>query len=335
MQITDRTRVVLAPLAEHKSQIRNWEHGDYQNHPQIGVYMTSNPNCPIITHAEFAERVVLPALEEACERFGQENVAQDIVNMTTLLYAKEGQADWPYPYVDSFLNTAVLGDNGENSIPPNLQNAELAAKYGVNYVYEPIVKLGLVHRETLVFDSVAKFFNHHACRLGWLIDDYGEADYHSYMNLCEYLLRHNIYDWSLEQSPEEWGMLRPSIKRYGMHEVLEPMVQAMIQIGIVPGTKERKYKHSFLSRAIRALYPLMMPQVRKDGPTAIVKMLQPIVDFVHDLNKEGAFLECHESISFDFFDSFKDGLPLIKESGVPAYLSHNKRMWRKRFGLHV
>jgi hypothetical protein len=223
---------VLAPLEKHRSQLCG------TGNKRIGGYRSGDPNCPTISHRDFVIEVVLPTLSGTCKRFGKVSVAKSIANLANSLYKRN-----KYDDVACFLCSTLISESEIGNISRNVTNPLLAEKYGIDYVFVPIVKLGIVHQRKNVF-CASKFFHHHACRMGELIDNFSKEDYHSYIELCVTLLEHGIYDWSLEQNPEKWGMLRPSIKLYGLRAVFTPVVQAMIDIGHLIGTKDPKLNSS-------------------------------------------------------------------------------------------
>jgi len=298
---------------------------------KIGGFGTSNQSHPTVDHATFVAKAVLPTLSGACERFGQESVARSIVALARPLY-ENTEPDKYNDVVPCFLSATLCGGSEIGNISRNVTNPLLAEKYGVDYVFGPIVKLGLVHHETRVFDSVGKFLRHHACRMGEVIDGFCEQDYHDYIDQCATLLRHGIYDWSLEHNPEEWGILRPSIRLYGLRAVLSPIVQMMIDIGHLPGTKHCKYKYSYFHQVFRDLLPLLSPRVRKIGPEEIDRLLRPITDFILELSKYGPF--CHEVSPFvcpttEFFRSFAGLIGEIEEVGIKQVIDKNRSRWMK------
>ncbi|MFA6314880.1 MAG: hypothetical protein WC648_00710 [Candidatus Paceibacterota bacterium] len=304
----------------------------------IGGGWSGDPNTPIISHADFVADAVLPALEAACTRFGQEQVAAEIVDVTLPIYEREvlyvhGKAEMPSGEAAAFLSCTLRGGDERGNISANVVNPLLAKKYGIKRVFGPISELGIVHQTTRVFEP-AKFFHHHACRMGEVVDNFSEADYLAYIKVCENLLKHGVYDWSIENNPEQWGMLRPSIRLYGMSAVLTPIAQAMIDIAHLPGTKEVKYQYSMMCLTIYGLYPIMMPRVRKNGVDEISKMLQPITDFVLGLSKEGVFMDKDRNNFYEerqFFRSLgNDYIDDIREKGIQQALKELRCYWLKR-----
>jgi hypothetical protein len=278
----------------------------------------------------------LPALEEACKRFGQETVAVEIVEVTLPIYKREvkyGVNKIPSDDAAAFLSCTLRGIWEEGNVSANVVNPILAAKYGIKYVFKPISELGVVHQKMKVF-CTSKFFHHHACRMGEVIDNFSQADYLAYIEVCKLLLRNGIYDWSIENKPEQWGMLRPSIRLYGMEAVLMPMAQAMIDIGHLPGTKEIKYKYSMMCSTIRGLYPIMIPKMRVNGVDEINKILRPIVDFILDLAKEGAFQTgdaYYSTVEGQFFRSLGgEYVEDIKGKGIKQVLTEIRLPWLKK-----
>lgn len=325
MKVTKATKRILVPLSEHRSQLST------SDGYQIGSFNSSDPETPTISHADFVEQHVLPKLEGACNNFGQQNVAAEIVQCALPLYQKERMyGSIPSDETAAFLSCTLSGGYEAGNISSNVENVELAAKYGIKYVFGPICDLGIVHQEEKVF-SVSKFFHHHACRMGEVVDNFSYDDYLAYIEVCKMLLRNGLYDWSVEQSPENWGMLRPSIRLYGMQSVLEPMAKSMIDIGHLPGTKDLKYKFSLMISTIRGLFPLMIPKVRKKGVEEIEKMLQPITNFILELSEEGAFRanSCgyYGSEESKFFQMFGDNLKDIHKKGITQFLKEIRPVW--------
>ncbi|MFA6459241.1 MAG: hypothetical protein WCV79_02490 [Candidatus Paceibacterota bacterium] len=305
----------------------------------IGGGWSENPDTPTVSHADFVADAVLPALETACKRFGQERVAAEIVEVALPIYKREatlgnGKSNRKSDETAAFLSCTMRGGHENGNISANVTNPMLAEKYGVRYVFGPISELGVVHQETNVFGSTGKFFHHHACRMGEVVDNFSEVDYIAYIETCKLLLRHGIYDWSIENNPEQWGMLRPSIRLYGMSAVLTPMAQAMIDIAHLPGTKEVKYQYSLMCSTIRGLYPIMIPKVRNNGVEEINKMLRPIVDFVLELSKEGVFKNkdaYYETAEGRFFSSLGDDyLDDIRKKGIQQVLKEIRLPWLKK-----
>lgn len=338
IKISKNTMQILVPLSEHRSQLlgRGFLNPDGVTFSTgtIGNGYASDPKTPTISHADFVAEVVLPALEGACMRFGQESVARDIVELVLLLYPGDSKTLYKADAA-SFLSCTLRGGYGKDgNISRNVTNPILAEKYGIKYVFGPIVDLGLTHQETKVFDTT-KFFHCHACRMGEVIDNFSQKDYLGYIELCKKLLKDGIYDWSMENDPEEWGMLRPSINLYGLEAVLLPVVQAMIAVGRLPGTKDYKYKFSFLHVVIQALYPILLPRVRKEGVAEIGKMLSPIVGTILELAKDGAFKDTQggiwESVEGEFFLELKRlCLAEVPKKGIQQVLVEMKPKWKKK-----
>lgn len=300
---------------------------------KIGGGFSTNPETPTVSHADFVAETVLPSLETICNRFGQEAVATDIVELTLPIYAGEEQvsANSPFPdyYAAAFLSCTLRGGREIGNISANVTNPQLVEKYGMKYVFGPICELGIVHMTTNVFNP-SKYFHHQACRMGEVIDNFSQADYIAYIEVAKNLLRHGIYDWSIEHSPEEWGMLRPVIKLHGMSAVLSALARPMIDIAHLPGTKEVKYKYSLMHYTIRGLLPILLPKVRSDGVDEIDKMLGPIAEFVLDLSKEGAFRHeaYDETTEGKFFCALVDNhLDDIKQVGVKRVLQQIRLHW--------
>lgn len=333
MKITSKTRRILAPLSNHRSQLLNKPETPAKM--SIGGGWSSNPNTPTVSHADFVADAVLPALETTCTRFGQEKVAAEIVAVTLPIYKREkkyGECKVPSDEAAAFLSCTLRGGHECGNISANVVNPTLAEKYGIEYVFGPISELGVVHQITNVF-SPSKFFHHHACRMGEVIDNFTRTDYLAYIEVCKNLLHHGVYDWSIENDPEQWGMLRPSIRLYGMSAVLAPMAQAMIDIAHLPGTKDLKYQYSMMSWTIDGLYPIMLPKVRNNGVGEINKMIRPIVDFVLELSKKGAFKNneaYYRTIEGQFFNSLTDDyLDDIKKKDIQQVLKEIRTHWLK------
>jgi hypothetical protein len=331
MKITKETLKILAPLSDHRSQVL--DKPKTAEETRIGDGWSADASTPTISHAEFVATIILPALQATCTRFGQETVASEIVELTLPIYKLEkkcGNLQAPSDEAAAFLSCTLRGGDEQGNISDNVRSPILAEKYGIKDVFGPISELGIVHQKTRVF-CPTKFFHHHACRMGEVIDNFSQADYHAYIKVCKNLLQHGVYDWSIENSPEKWGMLRPSIRLYGMSAVLTPMAQAMIDIAHLPGTKETKYRYSLMARTIRGLYPIMIPKVRTNGVSEINKMLQPIVDFVLEASRNGAFKAddaYYGSIEGKFFTALvNDYFNSIKGKGIQQTLTEIRPYW--------
>ena len=316
------------PLSDHRSQLtsndvdkpsQNWRMGSGSRIPPY----------PLVSHAEFVEKVVLPALYDACCRFGQAFVAEGIVKVTLPLYTLQRSDE-----VAAFLSCTLRGGQEGGNISRTVTNPLLAAKYGIGYVFGPISELGIVHQAEYVFGSNAKFFHYHACRMGEVIDNFSQKDYLAYIELCKFLLKNKVYDWSMEKSPEEWGMLAPCIRLYGLDAVMRPMAQALVDVAHLAGTKDWKYKYSLLGNTIDGLLPLMLPRMRKQGVQEIDKFLRPIVEFVLELSEEGAFhveKASNSSIEGQFFFALaKDYLGDIEEKGIQQVLKEIRLPWLRK-----
>jgi len=342
MNATAKLKEILAPLAIHRNQLCG-QRGD-PNRMSIGAFTSNDPDEPVISHSDFVIEVVLPALDGACKRFGRANVARQIVQLVSPLYHKPIESGRMrkglnlFDEAAAFLSCTLTGGHESGNISADVTNTILAEKYGVKRVFSPIVDLGLVHMETDVFDA-CKFFHHHACRMGEIIEIFGDKSFREYIEICKLLLRNDVYDWSIENDPEEWGMLVPSVRLYGMSAVLSPMANAMISTSHLPGTKNDKYKYSLMHRTIKALYPILLPKVRKNGPEEIEKMLQPIVEFVLNLSEEGAFLEDrahHRSVEGQFFEALAtDYIGGIEEKGIQQVLKEMFPIWKKKLITRV
>ncbi len=333
--MNNTVKKILAPLSEHSSQLLKYNNSGKEE-LVIGSYVGPR-NTPTIRHDEFVIKAVLPALQGTIKRFGTEQVAKEIVKVTIPLYEHADQGSLYGPGADAacFLSTTLTGERGggeDGNFSRNLTNPLLAEKYGVPYVFGPISELAVVHQITKVFYA-SKFLHCHACRMGEVIDNFSRENYLAYIALCKKLLEHGIFDWSMENDPEEWGMLRPSIKLYGLEAVMNPMVQAMIDVGHLSGTKDSKYQYSFMHWPIQGLYPLMLPRVRKSGVGEIDKFLRPVVDFVLELGEVGAFQgpSSRGSVEGEFFLALtRDYLEEIRSKGIQQVLKEIRLPWKKR-----
>jgi hypothetical protein len=342
MKIPERVRTILAPLGRYRSPypeaVRNRRIGALQSSDpkppssiSIGGFWSTDPDTPTISHDDFVFLAVLPALSDACERFGVESVARDIVDLALPIYKLE-----KYDFsgdAASFLSDTLRGGPGQvGNVTPGVTNEKLAAKYGIKYVFGPIVRLGLAHQRLEVF-SPSKYFYQQSCRMGEVIDGFTKEEFEEYIQMCIFLLEHRVYDWSIEQSPEEWGLLRPSIKTHGMREVLQPMANAMVALSHLPGANELKYHYSFLYRTITWLYPVMIPKVRKKGPGEINRYLNPIVQFVLELAEEGYFqrevFPDSSTPEIQFFANCGLSLEDVRQTGIQKALESRRNYWKE------
>jgi hypothetical protein len=317
MDVSERIKKILSPLEPYRSQYCVWD----GRHSMSGWSTTDN--IPTISHSDFFIQAVFSRLTEVFARFGQEGVVQNLVDIALPLYeplkADEMAGFWEHTIVGEY-----------RGISANRINSALAAEYGIRAVYGPILSLAAVHAETKVFPSLFKFFSCQACRMGEVIARFGYDGLFAYTKLAKKLLRSGVYDWSVEFNPEQWDALEPSCRKYGLQQVLEPMVDAMAALGHVPGANHGKYKWSYLNKTVEDLFPYMLPRVMERGPEAISETLVPITDFVLELHEKGAFADPYpaERIGRDFFfGSFGKLIPRIEERGIGAVLKGSQMTW--------
>jgi hypothetical protein len=337
MQIGEETRRALAPLREHRTQIlgrTSW--GD----PVIGCGYSGDPNCPTISYEDFVANVVLPSLGEACGRYGQEQVASALARLTQRLCEADVQSgDSPVPgfsLAATFLGATIQPpfndqDRNELNVIPGNTVPELIGRFGVDYVLGPIVELGLEHQKANIF-TPSKFLHCHARRLGELIANFPEDDYRAYIDASATLLRGGVYDWGLEQSPEEWGMLAPSIRTHGLGAVFAPIVSAMLRASKVPGALRRKYKNSMLCWSIRSYYPFLLPRVRgQGGPGEIASLLEPLIVFLEDAFESGRLgsNSVPGSPQWLFFADLPDRADQVQQLGMRSFVNKNRSRWMK------
>jgi hypothetical protein len=323
VKISQKTRRILASLKKYRNQVFTRSDGTLT----IGGQSTTDPSQPTITHADFVAQVVLPALHLACKRFGQEQVARDLVTIAMPLYQIEGHGSYKYDCPAIFWDDTVAGGIANPEIPKNRTNRALAARYGIKYVFGPIARLGKTHQKTRVF-CASKFFYAHACRMGEIIATLPHFDYLRYTQLCELLLENGIYDWSIEFNAKQWKLLRPLIKDRGLDAVLMPMINAMVSIKDLPGTLERKYRFSLLCWTITDILPWLVASTRKQGGPATEDLLAPIVKLITCMSLHGAF-QVSDMKTEQFFRSFKRYPAQIARYGVQETLRRKHRYWKK------
>lgn len=307
MKITDETRRILEPLSVHKAQYMNYKQTGEDDGPvirHIGSFGTTDVTEPVVSHDTYVAEDVLPYLEGACNRFGQEEVARAIVRQVSRIYSEEPKfqgktmqnynKSGPYCGDSSAFLASVLRScpdlrDDDDVVDSVYCNVALANQLGIDYVFGPMVDLYLTHAETRVFSSTCKFLHHHAKRMGYVIADFSEDDYKAYIAACQLLLQHNTYDWVLEHNPEEWGEMRPIIRKYGMAAVLKTMTDVYIATSHLEGTKNAKYKYSFMRKAVDAIMRFVLPKVREDGLYRAEEALGLLLDRVFDLASHGAF----------------------------------------------
>lgn len=205
----------------------------------------------------------------------------------------------------------------------------MAAKYGVKAIYGPIIELAITHGQTKVFDTGWKYFNYHAMRLGYMINRFGLENFGTYIKCGQKLLRCGVYDWSVEQKPEEWEQLVPAIEKHGFGPVLNAFIWPMCALSDVRGTKDGKYHYSLFTPVFWGLAPYLLPRLLEQGPEVLRSDLQPIVDFVRDLHSRGAFAKRAHWGSKEgmFFKAWRDYLPFVLQQGVTATLAQVRTYW--------
>jgi hypothetical protein len=316
----------LSPLENYKTEVADCY--DYGEHIRIGGSFSSHPK-KIISHAEYVRKEVLPLLVAAIENFGIEQAVMELLEISLPAYEKINKDD-----MASFWSNTI--DGVPDGFPKERQsfrekmagkmNFDLAAKLGVKKFYGPILDLAMAHAETQVFSNTGKFFVTHACRMGEMVTRFSYEDYLTYIKLAKRLLRHGIYDWSIEHEAEEWKILTPAIKQFGFEAVLGASVKAMIDLAKIPGTKDCKYKYSYMAWIIDALYPYMVSKALKDGAKTFTLTLDPIVKFIKELHKLRAFTrDGYDEV--EFFRTFKQYLPIVERNGIDHLLQSIRSHW--------
>jgi hypothetical protein len=321
---SERMKQILSPLAGFVSKIKNEDGG-------IGGFWSSRPMHPTVTHTDFVIRNVLPRIEqaflEAGKEFDAEQVAADLLEIGLI-----GYSNLPSEHASDsmaiFWNDVVSADRSEEKRNHSL---ELMARLGIKQYLGPIMQLARVHAETKVFDSSAsKFFHCHACRLSIVPMLFSYQDYLDYMDLTAKLLRHGVYDWSIENTEQEWKLLSPAIQKYGLRATVEPFVNVAIAVSNVPGTKESKYKYSFVSGVTSALYATLMPMIMENGPGVIEPYFAPLTSFILDMHRDGAFRDEDRSWYIRFFDELRGAqVSHIASHGMTATLESIRPKWTK------
>jgi len=338
---SEKITEILQPLAVYQSQLR----GEGERKHIGGGFSMGKPDVQYITHADFVRDYVLPCLSEATDKFGIETIAKELVEVSLPGYKKiedeplESKQGFAALFLHgftmaSFWNDTVASGVSESYIVPDQEkggklNPALIAKFGAKKFLSPIIDLAIVHAETLVFSNISKFFSTHACRMGEVITRFGYDDYLVYIELAKKLLRHGVYDWSIEHSPKEWTLLTPAISKFGFKEVLEPTIDALAATGHIPGTKDPKYQYSYLNDTIRSLFPYLIPKAMSEGIGVLAQTIGPIADFVEELHQQGAFVEDsgQASAEREFFASFEQYTPIIETDGIERLIETTRAYW--------
>lgn len=315
----------LQPFAKFETQIT---YTDENGIPSIGSGWSSG-QVPTISHAEFISRFVPILLSDAVKKYGRESVLRDLAELALPLYEKI-DVDSMARFWAETVKGAVKGDTGESGAKPEgLRNADLAADFGIKPLFGPILDLALVHNETKVFSSDGKYFGCHAKRMGYVVRRFGIDNLPPYVELAKQLLRYDVYDWSVELEPEQWDTLAPAIEKYGLTEAYSPIIEAKCALGGIPGTKEYKYKYSFLGATVWGLMPYLLPRLMESGPTTLREDLAHIVRFIHELHGKGAFAtgSTWSAKEGEFFKAFGGYLPIVQTNGIPATIESVRAHW--------
>lgn len=314
----------LKPFLQFETQ--NWL-ADDRGIPMIGGNHSTGP-FPNITHAEFISQYVPVLIPEVVQKYGRKAVLRDLAELALPVYGEVS--------VDAmarFWSQSVEGlrNDGGKPVPEGERNKDLAFQFGIRPFYGPILELAQVHGETKVFCD-GKYFGNHCVRMGRVLTRFGLEAFQVYIELAKQLLRHNVYDWSAEQLPEHWDALAPAIEKYGFQETYGPMIDAECALGQVRGSKDSKYQTAYLRYTITDLYPYLIPRLMQDGPMIVRQDLDQIVAIVQEFHQRGAFQIGYwfEGEGYDFFNSFKKGLPLIREKGIAGFLESKRAYWERR-----
>lgn len=283
-------------------------------------------------HATLVLEQVFPLLQDARAAFGDERVAQELVDAT-----KAGYEAVPAKHLEYFWRWIPRGV--EDGVPKHQDefrqanegrlNADLAATFGVANAFGPIIDLMIVHHQTNVFGT-DKFLCTHANRMGNVLTMFGQEQYRAYIELAKTLLRGRVYDWTIEMNRGQWELLAPIVRKHGVHEVMSPFVRSAVALSDLPGTKDHKYKYSFLALAFRELSPYFVTVVLADSHTgAIMETLDGIVQLVREIAKEGAFAtEPHpRGCEVQFFESFGKKVRSLMRDGTEKTLATMRQEW--------
>jgi len=308
----------------------------FMHDEKICIDRNERPNSPRMSHAEFVRRQVFPLLTKARAKFGDETVARELVEASLPAYRK-----LPMEKMCGFWDRAMVGieDGGPAEDAAFARqhegklNPDLAAKIGVEKLLAPILELAVVHDETDVF-GIDKFFVTHATRMGNVVTMFTYEDYLAYIELAKKLLHGGVFDWSIERDEEEWIQLTPIIRQFGLRPVIEPMVDVMVALSDIPGTKEEKYHYSFLSQTFKDLSPLLVALVLADESTdAVSKTLDPLVPAIRALHTMGAFqsdVYSRNSPEGRFFSCFGKKIRRIMKVGMEQTLRELSQLWAPR-----
>ncbi len=294
----------------------------------IGGYWTTHPHM-YMSHACYIMQSVLPALEAAIDNFGIDIVAGELVKVAKPVYEKIEKKD-----MASFWSALASPTDGNSldEVAEAKRNVVIAARVGIARYFGPILDLAITHAETKVFDNTAKFFDFHMRRMGEVSSRFSYADYLVYIELSKMLLKHGVYDWSIEQSSEEWDQLSPLIQNYGFRSVMEPITQAIVAVGHIPGVKDVKYHYAHLALVIHDLLPYWADQSMREGVEVITQTLSPIVRLIQDLHQQGAFRKQNSDSkdTMDFFKAFGSYVPMIRRQGVQCTIDSIRPHWLAR-----